>query len=77
MTAAQISLECACEIAELCEDRYKTLLASGCADDVAADRIWDALNCAIDKTDMHCYDPRDSLFEEKLRQVARKDGAFI
>ena len=67
-----ISTESAREINHLCEQRYKTLTDSGCDDDVAADRVWDALRCALEETDKHCYDPRDSLFEETLRQVARK-----
>ena len=41
-------------------------------EDVAADRVWDALNCALEKENMHCFDPRDRLFENQLRTVAQK-----
>lgn len=70
--AVQISFECLCEIAGLCEERYKELVDGGCMDDVAADRIFDALRCALEKTDAHCFDPRDRLFESRLRTEAKK-----
>ncbi len=68
----QISLATAQEIAGLCERRYKELVDSGCDEDVAADRVWDALNCALERTDAHCFDPRDRLFESRLRTEAAK-----
>jgi len=70
--AAKISVETACAVMELCEARYKELLDGGCVEDVAADRVWDALNCALEKQDMHCFDPRDRLFENRLRTIAQK-----
>jgi hypothetical protein len=57
---------------KLCEERYRTLTVDGCDEDVAADRVFDALNCALDRTDQHCFDPRDRLFENRLRTVASK-----
>ena len=55
-----------------CERHYTALLDGGCDEDVAADRVWDALNCALEKQDTHCFDPRDRLFENRLRTVAQK-----
>ena len=55
-----------------CESRYQELIDGGCVDDVAADRVFDALECALEKEDMHCFDPRDRLFENKLRTIAQK-----
>jgi len=71
--AAKISVECAVKVAELCESRYRELLDGGCAEDVAADRVWDALTCALDRQDQHCFDPRDRLFENRLRTIAQKE----
>lgn len=67
-----ISLDTAQEVHRLCEQRYKVLTDGGCAEDVAADRIFDVLICALEKTDMHCFDPRDRLFENQLRTAAQK-----
>lgn len=68
----QISLECSIELMKLCEERYRTLTNGGCDEDVAADRVFDALNCVLDKTDTHCFDPRDRLFENRLRTATEK-----
>jgi hypothetical protein len=70
--AAKVSVETACDVMELCEARYKELLDGGCVEDVAADRVWDALNCALEKEDTHCFDPRDRVFESRLRAVAQE-----
>lgn len=56
-----------------CTAKYKQLISDGCAEDVALDRTWDAYTCAFMQTDFHCYDPRDSLFESKLRTIRKKD----
>lgn len=69
---AQISVERAQELFDLCESRYKELLDGGCVEDVAADRVWDALNCALERREQHCFDSRDSLFENRLRTIAQK-----
>lgn len=69
---AQISIECAVKIADACEKHYKALLVGGCDPDVAADRVWDALTCALERTELHCYDSRDSLLESHLRMLAQK-----
>lgn len=52
--------------------RLNQLTADGCAEDVALDRTWDAYQCALLQTDFHCYDPRDRLFESKLRTIGKK-----
>ena len=69
---AQISVNCAKKLISLCEQEYERLTDGGCAEDVAADRIWDALNCALERQEQHCFDPRDSLFESGLRMIAQK-----
>ncbi len=72
MPTPTISVECAKDLAGLCEERYQELLDGGCDEDVATDRVWDALNCAVEHVDMHCFDPRDRLFENRLRTVVQK-----
>jgi hypothetical protein len=69
---ARISVECAGSIVAQCESWYSKLLNGGCTEDVAADRVWDALNCALERQDQHCFDPRDRLLENKLRTMAQK-----
>lgn len=55
---------------KLCEERYLHLtIEDGCDCDVAADRTFDALEAALG-VHAHCYDPRDRLFENKLREAA-------
>lgn len=67
-----ISVSLARDLMELCEERYKALTVSGCDEDVAADRVFDALICALERQDQHCFDPRDRLFENRLRTTAKK-----
>lgn len=67
-----ISLQTAQEIQRLCEQRYKALTDGGCDEDVAADRVFDTVNCALDGDDLHCFDPRDRLFENKLRTIVQR-----
>ena len=55
-----------------CTDYFNRLTAGGCAEDVALDRTWDAYCCAFAQTFTHCYDPRDRLFESKLRRMQEK-----
>ena len=55
-----------------CTDHYQRLMAGGCAEPVALDRTWDAYCCALMLTPAHCYDPRDRLFESKLRNIRKK-----
>lgn len=55
-----------------CEARYKQLVAAGVAEDVACDRTYDAYSCAFAQSDVHCFDPRDRLFENKLRNIRKK-----
>lgn len=59
-------------MAGACEERYRVLTANQrCAEDVAADRTFDALRAALGEVP-GCYDPRDRLFEQRLRAIATK-----
>lgn len=55
-----------------CTDHMEKLIADGCAGDVAVDRTWDAYQCALTHSATHCYDPRDRLFENKLRTIRER-----
>jgi len=55
-----------------CEARYKQLVESGVDADVACDRVFDAYDCAIAQKEMHCFDPRDRLFENRLRTIRER-----
>lgn len=55
-----------------CTEQYNDLMAGGCAEDVALDRTWDAYVCALTQSSTHCYDPRDRLFESRLRTIREK-----
>ena len=55
-----------------CTDRFNQLISDGCAEQVALDRTWDAYCCAFAESDVHCFDPRDRLFESKLRTIRKK-----
>ena len=57
-----------------CTTHYQQLISGGCAEDVALDRTWDAYTNALEDSPVHCYDPRDRLFESKLRTM-RERGA--
>jgi len=57
---------------DACEHHYTKLIADGCAEDVARDRTWDAYENAFLRTDVHCFDPRDRLFEAKLRTIRER-----
>lgn len=59
--------QCRMAMAE-CERHFRRLKAEGCADDVAADRTFDAWESAL-TGDHHCFDPRDRLFESKVRTI--------
>lgn len=50
----------------MCEHRYERLVRDGCDAGVAADRTFDALECAM-SDERHAFDARDRLFENKLR----------
>jgi hypothetical protein len=50
----------------MCERRYARLVRDGCDSGVAADRTFDALECAM-SDDKHTFDARDRLFENELR----------
>lgn len=55
-----------------CDIRLSSMLADGIAEDVALDRIWDCYEAAYEGLERHCFDPRDRLFETKLRAIAAK-----
>ena len=60
------------EMLAACERHYTQLMAGGCAEEVARDRTWDAYECAFMETSTNCCDPRDRLFESKLRRTRTK-----
>lgn len=72
---AQISVPTAKSLIAVCEDHYQRLLGEGCDEDVAADRTFDTLTCVLEKDNQHCFDPRDKLFENKLRTIVQKGNA--
>jgi len=55
-----------------CDHHFNQLVTDGCAEDVAMDRTWDAYECAFTQSATHCYDPRDRLFENKLRTIRER-----
>lgn len=55
-----------------CEARYKQLVESGVDESVACDRVFDAYDCAIAQKETHCFDPRDRLFENRLRTIRER-----
>lgn len=57
---------------DACEARYKALVESGVSADVACDRTFDAYECAFELGERHCFDPRDQLFENRLRTIRQK-----
>lgn len=57
---------------QACNDHFTKLVSGGCAEDVALDRTWDAYVCAFDQSAAHCFDPRDHLFEAKLRTIRER-----
>lgn len=66
------SRETVTEMIAACSARHEQLISDGCDEDVALDRTWDAYTCALMQSDTHCYDPRDRLFESKLRTIRKK-----
>lgn len=55
-----------------CTEHMERLVADGCAEDVAVDRTWDAYCCALTQSTSHCFDPRDRLFENKIRTIRER-----
>lgn len=55
-----------------CEARYKQLVESGVDADVARDRVFDAYDCAFAQKETNCFDPRDRLFENRLRTIRER-----
>lgn len=61
------------EMSGMCESHYIKLIEDGCAEGVAADRTFDALQAALGEVPQ-CFDKRDRLFESKLRAVVAERG---
>ncbi len=59
------------ELLPICEQRFNQLTQDGCDEDVAQDRTFDAFEAALGIRP-RCYDPRDRLFENKLREAAER-----
>ena len=59
----------------LCNDRYEQLLSIGVDEYVAADRVFDAYECAYLNKPTHCFDRRDRLFENQLRSIVYQHQA--
>ena len=57
---------------QLCSDRFEQLVSTGADEDVALDRTWDCYEKAVLQSTERCFDPRDRLFESKLRTVVQK-----
>jgi len=55
-----------------CDAHFNQLISGGCVEDVALDRTWDAYSCAFAQSETHCFDPRDRLFENKLRTIRER-----
>jgi len=72
VTKSLPSRETVAEMLSACDARFIQLMADGCEEQVALDRTWDAYCCALMRTESHCFDPRDRLFESKLRTIREK-----
>lgn len=59
------------ELERLCEQRNDQLIQDGCEAEVARDRTFDALEAALGIRP-RCFDKRDRLFENKLRDAAER-----
>lgn len=71
MRNVKITQDMLAETNTLCCERYLELISAGCAEDVAADRVWDCLSAALGVVKC-CYDTRDRLFERRLRDVVER-----
>lgn len=60
------------EMLDCCESHYVHLLEEGVDSDVACDRVFDAYDCAFAQKGIHCFDPRDRLFENRLRTIRER-----
>lgn len=56
----------------MCEERFAALVAQGCDEDVAADRVMDAFGAALGERPAP-FDPRDRMFTNQLRTAAGKE----
>ena len=56
-----------------CGERYDVLIKEGAVPDVAIDRVYDCYD-ALFVPEKHCFDTRDSLFENRLRDIVRENG---
>ena len=60
------------EMLDACSGYMAQLESAGVTVDVAVDRTWDAYVVAWLDMDVHCCDPRDRLFENKLRTIRKR-----
>lgn len=56
-----------------CGARYDVLIQEGVVPDVAIDRVFDCYD-SLFVENKHCFDTRDSLFENRLRDIVRENG---
>ena len=56
-----------------CGARYDVLIQEGVVPDVAIDRVFDCYD-SLFVPDKHCFDSRDRLFENRLRDIVRENG---
>ena len=66
------SKETVAAMLKACDGRFTQLVSDGCAEQVALDRTWDAYSCAFMQSSIRCFDPRDRLFESKLRTIRER-----
>lgn len=59
----------------IAEEHYTFLLAQGCAEDIARDRMWDAYVHAFGEMDGHAFDARDRITENRLRTAYTRGAA--
>lgn len=72
---ANPSAQATASMLHACSERLEALTSSGVDEGVALDRIWDCYEVAWEGLERHCYDPRDRLFESKLRTMATMANA--
>lgn len=71
-TSMRLPDKVAMEMLTVCESRYRQLCADGVDEQVAADRVFDAYECAYNDTEQHCFDSKDRLLENQLRTIVHQ-----
>lgn len=54
---------------EECENWYQQLLAEGVDESVAADRVWDAMQCGLGQIKGNCFDKRDYPLQQTIEEI--------